>query len=124
MPDLTSSQRRAMELLARDLDGVFGPRLRSLVAYPGQQGDGTVHSCALVDAVGFQDLVKCLPLTGRWQGRGVAVPLMLSSDEFRRTIDIFPLEYASILAGYEVIHGQDPFRGVTIPAEHVRRATE
>jgi 23S rRNA-/tRNA-specific pseudouridylate synthase len=78
MPSFSSSQQKALESLARDLDEVFGPRLHALVAYAGAHGDGSVHSCALVDALAFQDLVKCLPFTGRWHQRRVAVPLMLS----------------------------------------------
>jgi hypothetical protein len=124
MPTFTSSQQSAIESLARDLEGIFASRLQALVAYPGNQGDGSVHSCALIEGLAFSDLVKCLPLTERWHHRGIAVPLMLSRDELTRTIDIFPLEYAAILADYEVVRGDDPFAGVTIPAEDVRRATE
>ena len=47
--------------LASDLDHIFGVRLQSLVAYPGNQADGSVHSCAIVDGLGFRDLVACLP---------------------------------------------------------------
>jgi len=118
------ARQNAIAALARDLQSTFGPRLQALVVYPGNQGDGSIHSCALVDGLGFQDLVKCLPLTEPWHNRGVAVPLMLSKDEFQRTLDIFPLEYAAILGNYQVVHGEDPFRGVTIPVEHLRRATE
>jgi hypothetical protein len=124
MPVFSSSQQSALESLARDLDEVFGPRLQALVAYGGSQGDGSVHSCAIVDGLSFQDLARCLPFTGRWHQRRVAVPLMLSELELRRTIDIFPLEYAAIVADHAVIRGSDPFAGVTIPAEDVRRATE
>src|SRR5262245_11840010 len=109
MPTFSSSQQSALASLGRDLKDAFGARLQALVAYPGNQGDGSVHSCALVDRLAFQDLARCLPFTERWQHRGTAVPLMLSKDEFRRTIDIFPLEYAAILADYQVLHGEDPF---------------
>jgi hypothetical protein len=124
MPVFSSSQQNGVELLARDLDEVFGSRLQALVAYGGSQGDGSVHSCAIVDALSFQDLGKCLPFTGRWHQRRVAVPLMLSADELQRTIDIFPLEYAAIVADHVVVRGTDPFTSVTIPREDVRRATE
>jgi len=124
MPLFSPAQQSAAGALARDLDQIFGPRLQSLVIYPGHQADGSVHACALVDGLGFRDLVACLPYAESWHKRGAAVPLMLTEDELRRTIDVFPLEYASILAGYEVIRGGDPFRGMTIPAEDVRRACE
>jgi len=124
MPHLTSTHQRAVDQLARDLDGVFGQRLESLVVYTGHQADGSIHSCVLIRALAFRDLTLCLPFTESWHHRGIAVPLMLSSDELQRTVDVFPLEYASIIADYTVVRGSDPFRGLTIPADDVRRAVE
>jgi hypothetical protein len=124
MPEISNAQQKAIDALARDLDEVFGPRLQSLVAYPGNQADGSVHSCAIVDGLGFRDLVSCLPLTETWHHRGIAVPLMLASGELERTVDVFPLEYSAILADYQVVRGADPFRGMSIPIADIRRATE
>jgi hypothetical protein len=124
MPDFSPAQQRAVESLARDLEEVFKERLESLVAYTGHQGDGSVHSCALVSGLGFRDLTACLPMTETWHRRGISVPLLLSSDELRRTVDVFPLEYASIIADHVVLRGRDPFAGLTIPVEDVRRACE
>ena len=124
MPHFSSAQQRGIEQLARDLEGVFGPRLESVVAYHGNQGDGSVHSCVLVRELGFRDLAACLPFTENWHHRGVAVPLMLSTDELTRTVDVFPLEYAAITADYAVVRGSDPFAGLAIPVEDVRRAVE
>lgn len=124
MPQFSSTQQRAIDQLARDLEGLFDGRLESLVVYPGHQADGSVHSCALVAGLAFRDLTACLPFTGSWHHRGIAVPLMLSSDELRRTVDVFPLEYASILADYTVVRGSDPFKGLVIHVDDVRRAVE
>ena len=102
MPQFSATQQRAVETLASDLDHIFGVRLQSLVVYPGNQADGSLHSCAIVDGLGFRDLVACLPQTEGWHQRGIAVPLMLASGELERTIDIFPLEYSAILADYGI----------------------
>lgn len=124
MPHFSAAQSKAIDVLARDLDDIFGARLHALIAYPGNQADGSLHSCALVDGLGFRDLVSCLPLTESWHHRGIAVPLMLASGELARTVDIFPLEYSAILADYQVVRGRDPFQGMSIPIEDIRRATE
>jgi len=124
MAHLTTAQRQAAESLARDLEDVFGPRLRALVAYSGTHGDGAVHSCAIVDGLSFHDLARSLPFTDRWHHRRIAVPLLLAPDELRRTLDIFPLEYAAIAADHVVVRGSDPFAALNIPREDVRRATE
>ena len=124
MPQFSATQQRAVETLASDLDHIFGVRLQSLVVYPGNQADGSLHSCAIVDGLGFRDLVACLPQTEGWHQRGIAVPLMLASGELERTIDIFPLEYSAMLADYQLVRGADPFQGISIPIEDIRRATE
>src|ERR1041385_8118468 len=96
MPQFSKGQRSAVDTLARDLDQIFGARLQALVVYPGHHADDSVHSCVLVDDLGFRDRFKCLPYTESWHHRGAGVPLMLTGDELKRTFDIFPLEYASI----------------------------
>lgn len=124
MHPLTEAQQGAVETLARDLDRVFGARLESLVAYAGQDGDDTIHSLALVEGLTFRDLAACVPLADMWHRRGVAVPLMLSQSELSRTLDIFPLEYAAIMSTHVVVRGRNPFAGIRIPAEDLRRACE
>jgi hypothetical protein len=122
--EFTTAQQQALATLGRDLARVFGGRLQSLVAYTGHDGDGALHSLAVVEALSFQDLTACLPLAEGWQRRQLAVPLMLSREELRRTVDIFPLEYASIIATHAVVFGRSPFDGISIDAEDLRRACE
>jgi hypothetical protein len=124
MAGWTPAHQAALDALARDLDRVFAARLESLVAYTGHEGDDVVHSLAVVEGLTFQDLASCLPLADMWHRRGVAVPLMLSRSELRRTLDIFPLEYSAIIATRRVVRGADPFADVRVPAEDVRRACE
>ena len=123
MPGMANAQQ-VLEALARDLERVFGARLQSLVAYEGSAGDGNLHSLAIVDGLTFKDLAACLPLADGWHRRGLEVPLMLSAGELRRTMDIFPLEYAGIMATHIVVRGPSPFDGLAIPAEDLRRGCE
>jgi hypothetical protein len=120
----SDSQQSALETLARDLERVFGVRLKSLVAYAGHDSDGTVHSLALIDGLTFRDLAECLPLADQWHHRGLGVPLMLSASELRRTVDIFPLEYAGIMSTQVVLRGRNPFADIQVAPEDLRRACE
>ena len=89
----------ALRPVAADLQRIFGTRLLSLVAYgPPDHPDGA-HTLALVDRLNFQDLTACAPRTSDWRRAGAAVPLLLSREEFLRTLDVFPVEYGSIIAG-------------------------
>ena len=110
--------------LAADLQRIFGARLKSLVAYGAIDDTEGVHTLALVDQLGFQDLAASARLMAGWRRGGAAVPLLLSREEFLRTLDVFPLEYGDIIANHVVIAGEDLFAGMRISEADLRRACE
>lgn len=111
------------DALSADLGRIFGDRLASLVAYGERDEDG-VHTLALVERLTFADLAACVPLAAGWRRAGLATPLVLTRDEFRRTLDVFPLEYSDIIARHMVVAGTDPFTGVSVTDADLRRACE
>ena len=115
---LAATNRRAFDRLAADLQRIFGPRFGALVAY-------TPHaSAAFVDRVEADDLDALGVLVESWHREGLATPLVMSVDEFRRSLDAFPLEYQAILDHHEVIAGKSPFDGIRVDANDLRRACE
>ena len=129
-PTLSADDRAAASLLASDLQHVFGQRLHSVVVYGlhhravAGMGDTPLHTLALVERLTFQDLAACVPRAGVWQRLGLAVPLVLTRDEFQRSLDVFPLEYGDIIAHHTVIAGQAPFEGFAVREADLRRACE
>ena len=113
----------AFDVLARDLTRVFGDRLTSLVAY-GRRDEEGAHTLALVDQIAFADLAQCAALVPTWHRLGLDTPLILASHEFRRTMDVFPIEYGDIIAHHVVIAGSNPFAGVAVSEADLRRACE
>ena len=124
---MTSTWAAAAKSLAADLRSVFGDRLRSVVAYgPHLEGDGDAPlTClALVASLTADDLQGCARLAPRWARAQVATPLILPESEFRRSLDVFPLEYGEIIRAHERVFGDDPFAGVAISPDDLRRACE
>jgi hypothetical protein len=123
---LTAAELAAARRLAADLGRLFDGRLQSVVAYglARQDEDAPLDTLALVDRCTFDDLVACAAAVGRWQQAGLNVPLLLTGDEFRRSLDAFPLEYGAILESHVVVSGQDPFEGITIARDDLRRECE
>jgi hypothetical protein len=119
----------AVDRLLADLRVIFATRLTSLVVY-GDHAAGTaspstpVHTMAVVDDVGFADLDACARQARRWRADDVAVPLMISRREFARSLDVFPLEFGAIILHHRVVFGDDPFDGLAVKEQDVRRACE
>jgi hypothetical protein len=112
-----------VKTLAADLQRIFGTRLQSLVAYGERDGDG-VHTLALVERLTFSDLTTCAPRMPEWRRAGAAAPLILTRDEFLRTLDVFPLEYGGIIANHTVIAGEDLLSGIHVNDADLRRGCE
>ena len=113
--------------LAADLRTVFGDRLLSVVAYgPHLEGhsEARLTCLALVSTLTLPDLEACTRFVPQWSRARVAPPLMLPDDEFRESLDAFPLEYGEIIRVHDRIYGPDPFAGIAIATEDLRRACE
>ena len=125
-PSLEPRLTAAFTELAADLRRVCGDRLVSVVAYGdlGGSEDSGVHALALVDGLSFADLAKCVALAPRWRRLGLETPLLLAPEEFRRSLDVFPIEYGEIVAKHVVVAGSNPFAGVAVNDADLRRACE
>jgi hypothetical protein len=120
--------------LARDLEAVFGPRLTAVVAFGprirtamparGRRSPVPGDALALVDRVTFDDLLACSGHSAQWHRGGLHMPLLLGREEFQRSFDAFALEYDDIVAHHVVVAGANPFAGMTVSAEDLRRGCE
>jgi hypothetical protein len=128
-----------MQILERDLREVFGGRLQSLVRYGGIAQPSTghddahgghhheparTHALVIVDTLTPDDLRSCAARIASWHDAGLATPLILSPDEFSRSLDVFPFEFSSILANHDLVYGRNPFDGLRIESADLRWACE
>jgi hypothetical protein len=104
--------------MAGDFQRVFGERFLALVASPSGA------AAAFVASLGADDLQALGPLSDAWRRESASIPLVMTPDEFHRSLDTFPLEYQSLLDHHVVIAGHPPFEGVQIQPSDLRRACE
>jgi hypothetical protein len=116
--DLSAAARQAFTRLADDLGRVFGSRFVALVAY------APTRSAAFASSILADDLEALAPLVDRWQRDGLDTPLVLTTREFERSLDAFPLEYGAVLDRHVLIAGTSPFTGARPSDQDLRRACE
>jgi len=104
--------------MAADVRRVFGSRFVAHVA------SGQAHSAVFVTSISAGDLDALAPLSHTWHHDHLASPLVLTLEEFKRSLDAFPVEYQAIIDRHVVIAGIDPFGGLEAHADDLRRACE
>jgi hypothetical protein len=127
----------AVQVLERDLRGIFGSRLQSLVIYGERARAGHGHAgdhhgrdapptttLAVVESMTHDDLRTAAARVGAWHDAGLGTPLLIAAREFERSLDAFPLEFGAILADHSVVSGSNPFASLVVDAGDVRRACE
>jgi hypothetical protein len=126
----------AVRTLERELRGVFGSRLQSLVMYGNRNSSrpedhgahgpprAPIHTMALVEALSGDDLRACAERMASWHSQSLATPLLVTVHEFESALDAFPLEFGAILADHAVVSGASPFGRLTVDPADVRRAVE
>lgn len=120
---MDSSHGGPLAATLHDLQQIFGDRLQAFVAH-GRPDESPAPSLAIVHSVTADDLAACAARASSWLRAGSATPLLLSRDEFAGSLDAFPIEFGEIIDTHRVIVGADPFFGLSIRPEDVRRACE
>lgn len=115
---LPLTARHAFDRLAADLARVLGDRFVALLA------TGPASSVAFATALRAGDFEAFGAIDETWHRDGVETPLLMTVDEFRRSLDAFPLEFQALLDRHVVIAGRAPVDGVHIDGGHLRRACE
>lgn len=120
---MATSHGGPIAVALQDLQHIFGERLQAVVAY-GQPDSSPAPCLALVRAITAADLDACAARAASWHRAGCATPLLLTKDEFAGSLDAFPIEYGEIVESHQMVFGVDPFAGLTIRTEDLRRECE
>jgi len=112
------ASRKALTRMAEDLRRIFDNRFVALVTSEHQT------TAAFLTSIGPGDLDAVGSLVETWAREHLSTPLLVTVDEFRRSLDTFPAEYKSLLDHHVVVDGVPPFDGVRINPDDLRRACE
>jgi hypothetical protein len=124
--------RMTLDGFASRLAEALGPRLVTLLLYgsaarePGagsREPDG-MNTLLLVDRVDAALLEILAAPVRDWVGAKHPAPLVLTEAEWRDSTDAFPIEYEDIREAHRVLAGRDPWHGIRVSREDVRRQLE
>ncbi len=114
---------RLVAALGASLDAVvlFG----SAAGSEHHQAHSDMNVLVLLSRFGPGELTPAFAAVTRdWAAAGQPTPLVMTSAEFHRSTDIFPIELGDILARHRVLHGEVSFAGMQVAAANLRLQLE
>lgn len=118
------------EAFAQDVATALGARLGSLLLY-GSAARGThvagrsdVNTLLVCDAVDEALFAALEPAVRTWTRAGNPAPLIFTDREWRDSSDAFAIEYEEIRQAHRLLAGRDPWQGITVRREDLRRQLE
>jgi hypothetical protein len=127
---MMAKNRITLDEFVEQLRALHGSRLRTVVLYGSAATDEQVEGLSdlnvlvLVDSIAVETLRMLGPTVHAWVEAGNPPPLTLRVDEWQRSADIFPMEYADILERHRVLFGSAPFADVTVNSRDLRLQLE
>jgi hypothetical protein len=119
-----------LDELVTQLRAAYGTHLSAVVLYGSaaagehipKQSDYNV--LLLLDAIEPSQLAAASAVAQAWRDAGNPPPMTMTLAEWRRSSDVFPMEYADILDRHRVLFGAAPFDGISVTRENLRLQLE
>ena len=129
---LTGNANMAMNLeeLVTQLRSAYGAQLSCVVLYGSAAAGEHVakksdyNVLVLLARIESGALAAASAVARAWNEAGNPPPMTMTEDEWRRSSDVFPMEYSDILSRNRVLYGSPPFDGIRISRENLRLQLE
>ena len=119
-----------LDELVTQLRSAYGAQLSSVVLYGSAAAGEHVpkksdyNILVLLGRLEPAAITAASAVARAWNDAGNPPPMTMTVEEWRRSIDVFPMEYADIIERHRMLYGSAPFEGLVVTREHLRLQLE
>ncbi len=130
MPEMPESVQETLRPYLAQVQKLFGASLEAVILYGSAAGGEYVpgkSNINLLVLLAKQDtelLKQYAALHKRWQKEQIVVPLFLTLEELKSSLELFQLEYLEIKEQHVLLSGRDPFPELRIDGRNLRLQCE
>ena len=113
-----------------DCKEVFGDDLISIMLYGSatgsdyRPGKSDINFMIVLSEEGIERLNRAFEILKKWRKRNVAIPLFLTENYVKTSMDVFPIEYLNFQRNYIPVYGKDILKDLSFDPEFVRLQCE
>jgi predicted nucleotidyltransferase len=116
--------------IVSDYKNLFSDDLISIILYGSaaghdyRPGKSDLNFMIVLSDNGIDNIDKALPIIKKWRKKHVAIPLFLTKEYIRTSLDVFPIEYINFQQAHLLVFGENILEGLVFEVEHVRLQCE
>jgi hypothetical protein len=87
-------------------------------------GKSDINFMIVLSEQGIDRLKQAFEMVKKWRKRNVAIPLFLTENYVKTSMDVFPIEYLNFQRNYLPVYGKDILKDLSFDPEYVRLQCE
>lgn len=130
MAKIPNSPDEILQEFAGELQDLYGEELLSITLF-GSGAAGTyvpkksdINFLVVLTDNGIARLAKSFEFVQKWHKRNVALPLFMTLEYIKNSLDSFPIEFLNMKKNYKVVYGKDVLEPLKIEKENLRLQCE
>ncbi len=122
--------KKILPEITEDYKALYGDDLVSIILYGSatgkdfQPGKSDINLMMVLTEQGIEQLDRAFDLVGKWRKRGVAVPLFLTENYIKTSLDVFPIEYLNFQNNHVQVFGKEILKDLEFSPEFLRLQCE
>ena len=122
--------REIFQDIITDFKAVFGDDLISIMLYGSatgsdyRPGKSDINFMIVLSEEGIERLNQAFEIVKKWRKRNVAIPLFLTENYVKTSMDVFPIEYLNFQRNYVPVYGKDILKDLAFDHEFLRLQCE
>lgn len=120
-----------LETLVEQLKGAYGSSLKAVILYGSAVAGEHITAksdynvIVIVDGLTLDKLQSASSIARAWRDAGNPPPMTFTTDEWRDSSDIFPMEYSDILDRHKMLYGDESIlQGIGVSRDDLRLQVE
>lgn len=130
MGKIQKDPKKILPDVTEDYKALYGDDMVSMILYGSatgknfQPGKSDINLMIVLTEKGIEQLDRAFELVGKWRKKGVAVPLFLTENYIKTSLDVFPIEYLNFQNNHVRIFGKEILKELEFNSEFLRLQCE
>jgi predicted nucleotidyltransferase len=130
MGKIQKNPKKILPDIAEAYKALYGDDLVSIILYGSatgndfQPGKSDINVMIVLTENGIEHLDQAFMLVSKWRKKGVAVPLFLTENYIKTSLDVFPIEYLNFQNNHVHVFGKEILKHLEFSPEFLRLQCE